>query len=65
LQSRALLRRAVVAANEDPAYIQAMGKLQVPIACLDAPDFQRFWDKDAKMLADVVQEIGRIDEKLQ
>lgn len=59
-----LLRRAVAAANKDPAYIQAMEKLQMPIAYLDAPEFQQFWDKDAKMLADVVQEIGRIDEKL-
>jgi len=59
----AALRRAVAAANKDPMYIQAMEKLQTPIAYLDAPEFQTFWDKDAKMLAEVVREIGRIDEK--
>lgn len=59
------LRRAVNAANQDPGYVEAMQKLQTPIAYLDGPEFQLFWDKDAKMLADVVQEIGRVEDKPQ
>jgi tripartite-type tricarboxylate transporter receptor subunit TctC len=59
----AALRRAVAAANRDPGYIEAMNKLQTPIAYLDGPDFQVFWDKDAQMLAEVIHDIGRIDEK--
>ena len=59
----AVLRRAVATATQDPMYIQAMEKLQTPIAYLDAPEFQSFWDKDAEMLAEVVHEIGRVDEK--
>jgi hypothetical protein len=33
------------------------------IACLDAPEFQKFWDKHAKMLADAIKRVGRIEEK--
>jgi hypothetical protein len=30
---------------------------------MDAPDFQKFYDKDAKMLADAVKRVGKIAEK--
>ena len=33
------------------------------IAYLDAPEFQKFWDKDAKMLADAIKRVGKIEEK--
>ncbi|HSB81786.1 MAG TPA: hypothetical protein VLM91_23655 [Candidatus Methylomirabilis sp.] len=52
--------RAVV---QDPEFKGAMTKLETPIAYLDAPDFQKFWDKDAKMLADAIKRVGRIEEK--
>lgn len=37
--------------------------LPFTIAYLDAPEFQKFWDKDAKMLADAIKRVGRIEEK--
>jgi hypothetical protein len=28
---------------------------------LDAPEFQKFWDKDAKMLAVAIKRVGRVE----
>jgi len=52
--------RKVVA---DPDFKSAMEKLQTPVAYLDAPEFQKFWDKDAAMLAAAVQKVGKVEEK--
>ena len=41
----------------------AMAKLETPIAFLDAPEFQKFWEKDAKMLADAIKRVGKLEEK--
>ena len=30
---------------------------------MDAPEFQKFWDKDARMLADAIKRVGKIEEK--
>jgi tripartite-type tricarboxylate transporter receptor subunit TctC len=57
------LRDTVRAAVQDPEFKSAMAKLETPIAYLDAPEFQKFWDKDAKMLADAIKRVGRIEEK--
>jgi tripartite-type tricarboxylate transporter receptor subunit TctC len=57
------LRDTVRQAVQDPDFKSAMGKLETPIAYLDAPEFQKFWDKDAKMLADAIKRVGRIEEK--
>jgi tripartite-type tricarboxylate transporter receptor subunit TctC len=57
------LRDTVRAAVQDPEFKSAMSKLETPIAYLDAPDFQKFWDKDAKMLADAIKRVGKIEEK--
>ena len=37
--------------------------LDVFTETLDAPEFQKFWDKDAKMLADAIKRVGKIEEK--
>lgn len=58
----ARLREAVRQAVEDPGYKAAMTKLETPIRYLDAPDFQKFWDRDAKMLAEAVRRVGRIEQ---
>jgi len=57
------LRDAARQAVQDPDFRSAMTKLETPIAYLDAPEFQKFWDKDAKMLADAIKRVGRIEEK--
>lgn len=56
---RDTLRQAV----QDPDFKSAMTKLQTPIAYLDAPEFKKFWDKDARMLADAIKRVGKIEEK--
>jgi hypothetical protein len=38
-----------------------MEKLETPIAYMDAPEFDKFWQKDAKMLADAIKRIGKIE----
>lgn len=52
--------RKAVASNE---FKTAMAKVQTPIAYLDAPEFQKFMEKDARMLNDAIKLIGRIEEK--
>ena len=56
------LRDTVRATAQDPDFKNAMDKLETPIAHLDAPEFQKFWDKDAKMLADAIKRVGKIEE---
>lgn len=56
------LRDTVRAAMLEPEFKSAMDKLETPIAYVDAPEFQKFWDKDAKMLADAIKRVGRIEE---
>ena len=59
----ARLRDAVRQAVQDPDFKATMAKLQTPIAYLDAPEFERFWDNDAKRLATALEKIGKIEEK--
>ncbi len=57
------LRNAARQAVEDPDFRNAMAKIETPVYYLDAPEFQKFWDKDAKALADAVQRVGRVEDK--
>jgi tripartite-type tricarboxylate transporter receptor subunit TctC len=59
----AQLRAAAKRAVEDPEFQSTMAKLETPVAYLDAPEFQQFWDRDAARLATALRRIGRIDEK--
>jgi tripartite-type tricarboxylate transporter receptor subunit TctC len=59
------LRDILRATVQQADFKDAMTKLETPIAYMDAPEFQKFWDKDAKMLAEAVKRIGRIEEKEQ
>ncbi|OHC83215.1 MAG: Tat pathway signal protein, partial [Rhodospirillales bacterium RIFCSPLOWO2_12_FULL_67_15] len=54
------LRAAVKQAVASAEFKDAMTKLQTPVAYLDAPEFKKFWDKDAAMLAAAVKRVGRI-----
>ena len=38
-----------------------MVKIETPINYLDAPEFKKFRDQDAKRLIDVVRKIGKIE----
>lgn len=55
-----VLRDAMRKTIADPDFRAQMEKLQTPVAYLDAPEFQTFWDKDATMLAKAVQRIGKV-----
>ncbi|HEU4344122.1 MAG TPA: tripartite tricarboxylate transporter substrate binding protein [Candidatus Binatia bacterium] len=55
------IRESVKQAVGTPEFKAAMEKLQTPIAYLDAPEFQKFWDKDAKMLADAIKRVGKVE----
>ena len=57
------LREAAKKVVEDADFKSAMEKMETPIAYKDAPEFKPFWDTDAKMLADALKRIGRIEEK--
>jgi len=57
------LRNAARRAVEDPDFRNAMAKIETPISYLDAPEFQKFWDKDAKILAEAVKRVGRVEDK--
>jgi len=57
------LRGAARRAVEDPDFKNTMAKIETPINYLDAPEFQQFWDKDAKILAEAVRRIGRVEDK--
>lgn len=57
------LRQAAGQAVRDPEFKTIMENLETPVTYMDAPEFQKFWDKDAKMLADAVKRVGKIEEK--
>jgi tripartite-type tricarboxylate transporter receptor subunit TctC len=57
------LRSAARRAVEDPDFRNAMAKIETPISYLDAPEFQKFWDQDAKTLAEAVKRVGRVEDK--
>jgi tripartite-type tricarboxylate transporter receptor subunit TctC len=61
----AALRSAARQAVNDPQFRQTMASIETPVFYLDAPEFQKFWDRDAKRLTEVVRKIGRIEEKRQ
>ena len=54
------LRSAVRDAVSDPDFKAAMDKLETPIAFKQGEEFQRFFDADARRLADGVRKVGRI-----
>ena len=55
------IRESVKQAVNSAEFKSAMEKIETPIAYLDAPEFQKFWDKDAKMLADAIKRTGKIE----
>jgi len=57
------LRDAVRQAVQDPDFKNAMAKVETPVNYLDAPDFRKFWDEDAKKLAEAVKQIRPVEQK--
>jgi tripartite-type tricarboxylate transporter receptor subunit TctC len=57
------LRDAVRQAVQDPDFKTAMARVETPVAYLDAPEFRKFWDADAKKLAETVKRIKPVEQK--
>jgi tripartite-type tricarboxylate transporter receptor subunit TctC len=55
------LRDAVRQAAQSQEFVQALAKVKVELAYMDAPEFEKFWRDDARRVADTVKRIGRVD----
>jgi tripartite-type tricarboxylate transporter receptor subunit TctC len=56
-----VLREATAKAVQAPEFKSAMEKMETPISYLDAPEFKKFWDKDANRLIKAVRNIGKVE----
>jgi tripartite-type tricarboxylate transporter receptor subunit TctC len=54
-------RDATKTAADTPQFKQAMRNLGQEVAYLDAPEFKKFWDTDAKRVEDAVRQIGKVE----
>jgi tripartite-type tricarboxylate transporter receptor subunit TctC len=59
----ARLREAVRSAATSEDFKAVMEKVSTPVAYLDAPEFQKYWDKDAARLKTALEKIGKVEEK--
>ena len=59
----ARLREAVRNAATSEDFKATMEKVSTPVAYLDAPEFQKYWDKDAARLKSALEKIGKVEEK--
>jgi tripartite-type tricarboxylate transporter receptor subunit TctC len=58
----ARLREAVREAANSAEFKSAMAKVETPVFYLDAPEFQKYWDNDARRLAAALEKIGKMEE---
>ncbi len=59
----AKLREAARAGVADPEFKAAMDRLQTPIAFKQGEEFRKFFEADARRLADGVRKVGRVEQK--
>ena len=59
----AKLRESVRQAVAEPEFKDAMAKQETPIAFKQGDEFQKFFDADARRLAEGVRRVGRVEEK--
>lgn len=57
------LRDAARRTVEDPAFRKAMANVNSPVQYMDAPEFARYWEADAKRLAGLVKIVGKVETK--
>ena len=55
------LRAAARKAAADPAVVQTIAKAGSPVEYLDAPEFQAYWDADARRMTEAVRRIGKVE----
>jgi tripartite-type tricarboxylate transporter receptor subunit TctC len=57
------LREAVKEAANSADFRSAMEKVSTPVSYLDAPEFQKYWDRDAARLKVALEKIGKVEEE--
>jgi tripartite-type tricarboxylate transporter receptor subunit TctC len=55
------LRSAARKVASDPAVLQVINRAGSPIEYLDAPEFQAYWEADARLMTDAVRKIGKVE----
>jgi tripartite-type tricarboxylate transporter receptor subunit TctC len=55
------LREAARKAATNPQVVDTIGRAGSPIEYLDAPEFQSYWDADAKLMTRAVRAIGKLE----
>jgi tripartite-type tricarboxylate transporter receptor subunit TctC len=55
------LRAAAKKAASDPAVVATINRAGSPVEYQDAPEFQTYWDADAKLMVQAVRRIGRVE----
>jgi len=58
-----VLRDATRKAVEDSDFKKTMANVNSPVNYLDAPEFQKYWQADAKRLAALVKVVGKVEDK--
>ncbi|MGH8701364.1 MAG: tripartite tricarboxylate transporter substrate binding protein [Burkholderiales bacterium] len=58
-----LLRDAARRAVQEPEFKNAMTKVDSLVQYKDAPEFQQYWEADAKRLAALVKVVGKVEDK--
>jgi tripartite-type tricarboxylate transporter receptor subunit TctC len=57
------LRESVKATATSEDFRNAMEKVSTPVHYLDAPEFAKYWERDAKRLSAAVEKIGKVEEE--
>ena len=57
------LRAAVREAATSAEFRGAMDKVATPVSYLDAPEFKKYWDRDAARLKVALEKIGKVETK--
>ncbi len=55
------LRAAAKKAAADPQVVATINRAGSPVEYLDAPEFQTYWDADAKLMTEAVRRIGKVE----
>src|SRR3954463_16262028 len=57
------LRESVKAAATSEDFKNAMEKVSTPVHYLDAPEFAKYWERDAQRLSAAVEKIGKVEDE--
>ncbi len=55
------LRAASAKVARDPGVIATINRAGSPLEYLDAPEFQSYWDADARLMVEAVRKIGKVE----